>query len=154
MYDTANTKSQPCVDLTHPVSVTLCQIIVDGNYVYALSFKRVKIDGKSSHEGLTFTGLHLGDPPLMDRDTADYLHPVVLHLENSPCGLSADCKSIRQDVVQRLAFSQTSLELRRHSPEFIVVHGLVLFVQRHDFVGDLVKLLYFFSVNVPKKFFK
>jgi hypothetical protein len=36
----------------------------------ALSGERVQISGKRRHQGLTFTGLHLGDSSLMNYDTA------------------------------------------------------------------------------------
>ena len=151
---TAYGEPQPCVDLAHPVSVTLGQIVVYSYYVNAFSLKCVQIYRKGSHEGLSFTGLHLGDPSLMDRDTADDLHPVVLHIENSPCSLPAYRKGIRKDIVESLAVCQTLLEFRRHGSQLVVIHGLILPLKCQDFVGDLIELFYFFRINVPKNFFK
>ncbi len=48
--------------------------------MYALSGQRIEEHGKSRHEGLAFTGGHLGDLSLVQHDAADQLHIVVDHV--------------------------------------------------------------------------
>ena len=66
--------------LTHPLRVTLRQIVIDRNNMHAFSFQRIQISRQKTSLGLTFTGPHLRDPSLMQHDTADQLYPIVLCL--------------------------------------------------------------------------
>ena len=69
----ANTDAQELVDGTHPLTVSFSQVVIDRNDVNAFAAQCVKVTSKSGDKRLTFTGLHLCDSALMQRDTTDEL---------------------------------------------------------------------------------
>ena len=69
--------------LSHPLGVTFCQIIIDRNDMYALSFQCIQIRRKSRYQRLTFTGTHLCDTSLVQYHTTDQLHAVMAHADCS-----------------------------------------------------------------------
>ena len=91
--------------LSHPLRVTLRQIIVDCDNVHTLPCKCVQVSRERGHKGLTFSCPHLRDTPLMQDDTSDDLHSVVAHADASERGLTHNGVCLGKDVVQRLAFA-------------------------------------------------
>ena len=134
--DEAHLQTQEAVDLAHPLGVTLGQIVVDGDDVDALAGQRVQIGGKGGYQGLAFTGLHLGDPALMQHDAAHQLHPVGTHAQYTVRGLPHGGKSLRQNVIQGLAVGKTLLELRGLGLKLCIGEGLVFIAQRLDLVHN------------------
>ena len=99
--------------LSHPLCVTLGQIVIDRNDVNALSLQRIQIRRGCGYKRLTFTCLHLGDTPLVKNDTTDELHSVVLHVQHSS-GRLTDCgKGLRQNIIQSFTVRQPLLKLLR-----------------------------------------
>ena len=49
------------IERSHPLGVSLGEVVVDGHHVYAFAREGVEEYGESRHEGLTLTGSHLGD---------------------------------------------------------------------------------------------
>ena len=96
--------------LCHQFAVALCEVVVDCYYVYALSGQTVQVGRQSGNESFTLTGLHLGDSALMEHDTTDYLHGIVAYADDSCGSLTADCESVRQDIVKRFACGKPVLE--------------------------------------------
>ena len=84
VLENADRQTEETIDLSHPLSVTLCKIFVDGNDVNAVACKRIKISGKSRNEGLSFTCLHFAYAASVEYDAADDLNAEVLHSENAP----------------------------------------------------------------------
>ena len=68
------------IEGTHPLGVTLSQIVVDGHHVNTITRQGIEEDGEGSHQRLTFTGSHLGNLTLVQYDTAEELYIVVYHL--------------------------------------------------------------------------
>ena len=77
------------VQRTHPLGVTLGQVVVHGDHMHALAGQRIEEDRKRRDEGLALTGRHFGDAaPLflvglegtVQDDTADELHVVMDHV--------------------------------------------------------------------------
>ena len=95
------------MNLSHPLRVTFRQIVIDGNDMYALAFQSIQIRRQQAGLCLTFTGPHLGNTPLMQHDTADQLHTVVLRLQDPAGRLPHRGISLRQQTVQRLAVLQS-----------------------------------------------
>ena len=101
--DKSDGKTEVSVYLCHQLAVALCEVVVDGYDVNALACQTVQVGRQSGNEGLTFTGLHLGDTSLMEHDTAYDLYGVVAYADNSCGSLAADRESVRQDIVEGLA---------------------------------------------------
>ena len=134
--DEAHLQSQEAVDLTHPLAVSLGQVIVDGDHVNTLAAEGVEVGGEGGYQGLAFTGLHLGDAALVQHDTAHQLHAVGAHAQHAVRGFPGGGKGFGQNIVQRFAVSQALLELHGLMLELGVGQSLVFFGQRVDFIHD------------------
>ena len=134
----AHGESEEFMYFTHPLGVTLCQIVVDRDDVDALAFQCVQICRQRRHKGLTFTGLHLGNTSLVQDDSSDQLNSVVSHAKRSRCALPHDRICLRQDVIQRLAVFQPLLELPCLSAQFLIAQSLHLWPERLDTVHDRI----------------
>ena len=82
--------------LTHPLRVTLCQVIIDCNDVNAFSRQRIQVSRQCGYQRLTFTGLHLSNTALMKDDTADQLHLIVFHIKYTLRGFTHRSVSFRK----------------------------------------------------------
>ena len=67
----ANLKAKKLMHLSHPLRVTLRQIVVDRNHVDTFTLQRVQISRQKTGLRLTFTGSHLRDTSLMQNNAAD-----------------------------------------------------------------------------------
>ena len=90
--------------LSHPVCITIGQVVVDGNHMDAFAFQCIQIRRKRRHQSLSFTGAHLRDPSLVQDHTADQLYPVMFHTEHAPGRFSDRGKCLRKQIIQRRAF--------------------------------------------------
>ena len=95
------------MDLSHPLRITLCQIIIDRNDMYALSFQRIQISRQCGNKCLTFTGTHFSDTSLVQDNTTNELYPVMLHIQNTFTCLTDCSKCLRQKIIKCLTFRKT-----------------------------------------------
>ena len=82
------------MNLSHLLSITLSQVIIDSYNVNALAFQRIQVGWKCGYQGLTFTSLHLSDTSLMKNDTTDQLYLEVLHSKYSLGSLTDGSKCL------------------------------------------------------------
>ncbi len=73
-------QSVELIKRSHPLGVSLCQIVVNRNHVHTESGKCVQEHWKGRNQGLSFTSCHLGDLALVQNDTSDQLHIVMNHI--------------------------------------------------------------------------
>ena len=104
-------QSQKFVYFSHPLGITLCQIIIDCDNVNAFSFQRIQICRKCGYQCLTFTCTHLCNTSLMQDDTADQLYPVMAHPHTSICTFSYNCICLRENIIQCLSLFETFFKL-------------------------------------------
>src|SRR5690554_215168 len=95
MDNTTHSQSQEFKKLAHPLSVTLCKVVIHRNYVYSKTCYCVKVCRQCSHKGLTFTCLHLCYTALVEYYSTVYLNGEVLHPKYSPGSLPHYCKCFR-----------------------------------------------------------
>ena len=116
------------VQLAHPASIALGQVIVHRYHVHTLAFQGIQIHRQCGYQGFTFTGFHFGDVALVEHHAANQLHIKVAHTQHAAAGLAHQRKGIGQDVVQRglLFASQALFEHGR----LLLQRGLV-----HIFIG-------------------
>ncbi len=88
----------------------MCEVVVHGDDVDAVSRERIQVDSQRGDQGLAFAGLHFGDLAAMEDDAADELDVEVPHIEGALAGLAADGKRFDQEVVERFAVGQPLLE--------------------------------------------
>ena len=139
--DQTHGQTQEAVHLAHPLAVALGQIVVDGDDMDALAGQGVQIGRQRGHQRLALTGLHLGDAPLMEHDTAHQLHGIGAHAQHAVGGLPHGGEGLRQDVVQRFAVGQTLLELRGLGLQLGIRQLFIVLLQRGDLVHDGVDAL-------------
>ena len=70
----AHTQAQAPEYLTHPLAITLGQIIIHGNQVHTTSGQRVEDHRHGGHQRLPLTRFHLGNAPLMQHYAPHQLH--------------------------------------------------------------------------------
>ncbi len=67
------------IERSHPLGVTLCQIVVDGHHVNTVACEGVEEYRQCGNKSLTLTGCHLGNLSLMKHAASEELHIVVNH---------------------------------------------------------------------------
>ena len=120
VYDAAYPETEERVEFAHPLRVSLGQVIVDCNDVYAAPLKCVEVCRQSRDQSLTFTCLHLGNAALMKYYASDELHSEMLHSQRTPCCLAAYGECFRQNVIEGLALSKSRLEFPGLSSKLII----------------------------------
>ncbi len=108
----AGGQSQPAVQLAHPVSIALRQVIIDGDDMHALPRQGIQVDSERRHERLAFTGAHFSDLAVVQHHTANQLDVEVAHFQHTPAGFATHSEYFRQNIVQRRAVSDARLEFR------------------------------------------
>ena len=124
--------------LSHPLGITLRQVVIDCNDIDTFSLQRVQICGESGYKCLTFTGFHLGNTTLMQDNTSDNLYSVVPHSECSVCSFPYDRVSLRQDIVQSLSLCKALFKLSGLASELFIRKSFHLRLHRLDPVNDRV----------------
>ncbi len=112
LQDASDGEAEEAVDGTHPLRVTVCQVVVDRDDADALALKRVEVGRQCADEGFSFTGFHFRYAALVKDDAADQLDPEMLHPQRPPCRLAADREGFREQVVERLATREPLLKIR------------------------------------------
>jgi len=121
--------------------------------VHTLAGQGVQIGGQGGHQGLTFTGAHLSDAALVEDDAAHQLHPVGLHAQHTPRGLTAGGKGLGQDIVQRLTIAQALFEFGGLGFQLLIGELAVLRVQRFDLVHNGIDGFQLFGGAAAKQLF-
>ena len=101
-----------------------------------LSLQRIQIGRKNCDQGLTFTGFHFSDSALMQNDAANELHTVRAHSQYAVCCLTANSKSLRQKVIQRLTFLIAALEFIGFFTELLIRQLADLRAKRFNPIND------------------
>ena len=78
--DTIYAQTVEHIKRTHPFGVTFGEVIIHGNYVYAVSGQCVEEYRECSHQCFTFTGCHFRNLTFMQNDTTKELYIVVNHV--------------------------------------------------------------------------
>ena len=138
--------------LSHPLRVSLCQIVVNRHHMYALSFQGIQISGQNSRLRLTFTRAHLSDTPLVKNDTAKQLHPVMLRVQHTPGRFPGGGIGLRQQVVQRSALFQPLFVFRSLSPQSFIGKRLHFRPKRFNLIYQRRNALHF-PLAVCTKYF-
>ncbi len=79
--------------------------------MHTFAGQRIEVNGQGSHQGLAFTGTHLGDAPFVQGHATDQLHIEVAHAHDSLARFAADGECFGEDLIEGFAFLETSLEL-------------------------------------------
>ena len=91
LVNTVHRQAEEHINRSVPLGVTFSEVIVDGNHVYTFVGQGIEVYRQGSHEGLTFTGSHLGNLTLMQHNTTEELHVIVDHV---PMNLITPCHPV------------------------------------------------------------
>ena len=80
LVDAIDRQSVEHIERSHPLRVTLGEVVVDRNDMHTVACERIEEHRQRCHERLTLTCCHLGDFSLMEHGTTDELHVVVDHV--------------------------------------------------------------------------
>ena len=80
LIDAVYTQSIEHIERSHPLRVTLGEVVVYRHHVYTVASQCVEEYGQGGHQGLTLTRGHLGYLALVQGDTAKELYIVVYHI--------------------------------------------------------------------------
>ena len=150
--DKTDAHAEITVNLTHPLTVTLCKVIVYGNDMYALAGERVEVGGKRGNERFTFTCFHFGNTSLMKYNTADNLNIKVLHAEHSPACLAHYRERFGEKVVKTFAVCKTLLELGRFRLQLRVRKSGHFILKSYYLIRDRIDFLKL-SVGICAEYF-
>ena len=139
--------------LSHPLCITLCQIIVDSYDMNALSLKRIQICRKGRNQCLTFTSTHLRDTSLMQQDTTDQLHTIMLHMKNPVCCLPYHRKCFRKQIIKCLTFFKAFLKLRCLCLQLFITKCLHRRIECFNLIYNWIYFLKLFIAMCSKYFF-
>ena len=138
--DEAGLQPEILVDAAHFLRADAGEVFVRRDDVDALSLERVEVGRQNGDDRLSFAGLHLGDPPLMEEDAAHDLHVERPLAEDAVGCLAHAGIRLGEDVVEGLARRQSFLEDVGPGAHIRVGHGPVLVRERihalhggHDF---------------------
>ena len=118
--------------MPHPLGVAPGQIVVDRHDVHPAAAQGVQVGRQGGHQGLAFTGFHLGDLALMQHDAADQLHVEVPHLEAAHRGFTHGRECLRQEVIEGLPAFNPFFEPAGQGPHFLIAHRLQGRLERVD----------------------
>ena len=93
-FDTANAKAKEFINLTHPASITACQIIIHSDHMNAFACQRVQENRQGGNKCFTFPCLHLCDLSIMQNNAAHKLNIKMTLTKGAFCPLTHKRKSI------------------------------------------------------------
>ena len=108
----SDTHTKITVNFSHPLTVTLSQVVVDSDDMHTPACQSVQIGGKGGHQGFALAGFHLGNPSLMKNNTTDNLYIEVFHSKYTPACLTHYRKCLRKKIIKCFAVFKSFLKLR------------------------------------------
>ena len=91
------------MDRPHPLGVPGRQVVIDRDQVNALASQGVEVGGHGRDQGLSLSGLHLGDSSLMESSRPDHLHVVGPLAQHPPGDFPHNRERFRSQVVEAFA---------------------------------------------------
>src|SRR5690606_24093361 len=139
--DDVDFEAQEAVDPPHPFGVVAGQVVVDGDDVYAATGQRVQVGRQGRDQGLTLTGLHLGDVAHVQGSATHELHVEVPLAEHAYGRLANRRESLGKQRVERLTGVDTLPELVGHRAQLVVGQRREVLFDAVDLVHDRLKAL-------------
>ena len=137
----AHAQAQKVVEPTHPLRVSVGQIIVDRDHMHALAAQGIEVDRQCGGQGFALAGAHLGNLALVQGNTTHHLHIKVAHFHDTLGALAHHGKCLRQQVVQTFTSLEALFELVGFGPQNVVVQGGQAAFQSVDALNGFAVLL-------------
>ena len=129
------------MNLSHPLSITLCKVIIDCDNAHSLALKCIEVCRKCRNKCLTFTGTHLCNTSLMQNNTTDYLYSIMLHAKHTLSSLSYCSKCLRKNIIKCCSVLQTLFKLPCLILQFFIGKLSHCFLIRLNLVSNRVNSL-------------
>ncbi len=120
--DHADRKPEKAVDPAHPLGVTPREVVVDGNDMDAAPGQGIEVHRQGRDQRLALAGLHLGDAAVVEHHGAHQLNVEGTQPEGAFARLLHDREGLGQQIVERLAVTETFTEPLGLAGEFRVIH--------------------------------
>ena len=141
VHDGPDGQSQELVDMSHPLGVAPCQIIVDGNDMHAFSRQCVQISRQGGGQGFTFTGFHFRDLALMKNDPPNQLNIKMPHVQRAHRCLPDGGKRFRKKVIKIFTLIEALSEFSGTGFELFIAEGLNFRLQGVDLIDERLNSL-------------
>ena len=148
--DPAHGQPEEPVDLAHPVRVAAGQVVVHRDDVHAPPRQGVEVHGQGRDQGLALAGLHLGDPPEVQRHAPHELHVEVALAEHPPRRLAHGGEGVDEQVVEGLAVVEPLPEVDGPVGQVVVGQGLHLGLELVDEGNELCQPADLLSLAGPQ----
>ena len=133
--DETHLKTQPAVNLAHPLGITPGEIIIDGYDVDTLAGDAIEIDRQGRREGLALACLHFGDPPEVKGRAANQLFVIMTLAQHALGCFAHNGERLDQQIVRLFALIESRTEFTCLGLERVVAQHLDLGFHRVD-IGD------------------
>ena len=120
MHYSTYCKTKESMHVTHPLSITLSQVIVNCYDMYTLAFKSIQVSRHGRYKSFTFTCTHLSQTALVKNDTTHDLYREWFKSYCSVCSFSYGRKCIHKDIIQSFSFSKSLLKYLSTSSQLII----------------------------------
>ncbi|MBA7601036.1 hypothetical protein ES703_08101 [subsurface metagenome] len=151
VLDARHAQPQEMIDRAHPVTVSLCQVVVHGDQVSPLATEGIEVNGEGGDQGLSLAGLHLGDLGLVEDDASHELDIKVALSQGSLCCLPDCGKGLGKKPIQHLPPLQPSLELICLVAELLVGEGLKLRLKGIDALNCRLEARQLLLIGIHKR---
>jgi len=112
------------MDASHPLGVALGQVVVDRHHVHTGTGEGIEVHRHRRHQGLAFTGLHLGDPVAVEHRSTHHLDVEVPLPEHALRRLPDHGIRLRLDVLECGAVGEPGAELGGLGEQRLVGEGV------------------------------
>ncbi len=132
VLDDAHGETEEVIKLAHGFGIAAGEVIIDRHHMHALAFKRVEVNRQRRHQRLAFTRAHFSNAAFMQDHAADQLYVERTHTEHALGGFTRRCKSVRQQVVELLAFCECCAKFRSLRLKLFVGDSFVILLKRSN----------------------
>ena len=134
-------QTQEVVEPTHPLGVSVGQVVVDRDHMHAFAAQGIEVDRQRGGQGFALASAHLGNLALVQSDPAHHLNVKVAHLHDALRAFADNGKSLGQQVVQSFAVQKTLLELVGFGLQSLIRQSGQAVLQRVDALYGFAVLL-------------
>ena len=153
VHHAADSQTEEAVQLSHPLRVTLCEVVIYCDNMHTLARNCVQISRQRCDKRLTFTCLHFSYVSAVEHYAADQLHLEVLHAKRPPRRLTAHGKGFYHHIVEAFALFVSLSELCCFCAQLLVGESLHLRLECQYVLYLGVNLFNLLFARIPKYFF-
>ena len=152
--------------LAHPLGVAAGQVIIHRDHMNPAPRQGVEVGGQGGHEGLAFTGLHLGNLAVVQHHAANQLDIKVAHAKHPLASLADHRESLGQQFVKQFALPvgagfwsatkaaslvKLGAKFGGQSPQLVIAEGSDLLLEQVDVGNNRLVALQLAGIGVTQQ---